>query len=409
MVSSAHTEGAETADLLLGSSCGSPLLVCEFATWLHLIHEADQSGTQGSLDTSKPSEMANQGAQMTSMLLLLGLLGFLGEEPTPILVVNHRREPVSVAFSPDGKILAAGAGYTGIVFWDALTGKEKSRIDGDNVGDNIIFSPDGKILAAARNWRQGKEGGVVQLWEVATGKLRGQLEGDENLIRCAAFSPNGRLLAGHSQWGEERVGAVRVWDLTKEKELLHIPTNSIGHTIAFSPDGKLLAFDVRYTIRLCQAQTGKELLKLEGHQEVATGRGLTSGYLNAVAFSPDGKLLASASCDNTARLWDVATGKAVQVLEGHQGFVNCVAFFPACKTLATGGEDGTIRCWDLNTGRQLSVLQAHGRGKRDDGDERQNVFALCFSPDGNRLASGGQDTTVKVWEVEAILKSRPPQ
>lgn len=346
---------------------------------------------------------------ITATVVLVSLLGFPGDELTPLLTVHHQRDVVSVAFSPDGTMFAAGSGYSGIICWDTATGKEKLRIDGHEVGDNICFSPDGKLLAAARNWQQGREGGVVQLWEVATGKLHGRLEGDENLIRCAAFSPDGKLLAGHSQWEEERPGVVRVWELATQKKLLQIPTNSVGQTIAFSPDGELLAFDLHYTVRLCQARTGKELLKLEGHQEVTTRERTSSGYINAIAFSPDGKLLASASCDSTGRIWDVATGRVLHVLEGHQGFVNCVIFFPDGKTVATGGEDGTIRCWDVATGRQLSQLQAHDICKQqDDRNQPRHVFALALSPDGQRLASGGCDTVVKVWEVERILKFRHP-
>lgn len=345
---------------------------------------------------------------MITLLLLAGVFGFPGDELTPLWVARHERAPWSVAFSPDGTKVAAAAAYSGIVFWDVATGKEGLRIDGFEVGDSICFSPDGKLLSAARNWQQGKEAGVVQLWDVATGKLHGRLEGDENLIRCAAFSPDGKRLAGHSQWGEERMGAVRVWELATGKELLHIPTNSAGHTIAFSPDGQLLAFDVGYTIRLCQARTGKELLKLEGHQNVSTGERMNSGYVNALAFSPDGKLLASASCDSTARIWDVTTGRTLHVLEGHQGFVNCVTFFTDGKTVITGGEDGTIRCWEAATGRQLSELSAHEKSKLDQSDLRKDVFSLSFSPDGRTLASCGRDATVKVWDVERIIKRRQP-
>src|SRR5262245_30712493 len=125
-------------------------------------------------------------------------MALIGGEPIPVLAVNHRAEVASVAFSPDGSLLAAGSGYIGVTLWDAATGKVKYTIDGVDVGDNLVFSPDGKILATTRNWQQGKAGAVVHLWDVATGKPHGQLTGGVDLVRCAAFSPNGKLLAGHS-------------------------------------------------------------------------------------------------------------------------------------------------------------------------------------------------------------------
>lgn len=339
-------------------------------------------------------------------LLLLAVGAPVLDKLAPLLVVNHQAEAVNLVYSPDGKVLAAGASPGGIILWDAQTGKVLRRIEGDHVGDFLAFAPDGKTLATTRNWQQ-RRAGVVYLWETATGKQSGQLKGDDNLIRCVAFSPDGKLLAGHSQWGTTQVGAVRVWELATGKEVLKIPTNSAGHTIAFSPDGKLLAFDVEYTVRVCQVETGKELRKLTGHQNINSKGGTYSGYINALRFSPDGKLLASASCDNMARIWDVATGKSLHVLEGHQGFVNTVAFFPDGKTVATGGEDGTIRLWETANGKQLSEIQAHQTGVRQDGDRRKDVFVLGFSPDGKRLASGGRDTAVKVWDVASLLKVRP--
>jgi WD40 repeat protein len=326
-----------------------------------------------------------------------------GKPPAPRFVVNHQREVVSAEFSPDGRILAAGAGYAGIILWDAASGKEIRRIEGETVGDMLSFSPDGKILAAVRNWQQGKAGGVIQLWDVATGKLGRTIQGDNTLIRCVAFAPDGKLLAAHSQFG-----GVGVWEVASGKEVLRIPTASAGHTVAFSPDGKLLAFDVEYTVRLCEVATGKELFKLAGHQMVIKGGAITSGYVNALAFSPDGKRLATASCDNMTRVWDVATGKALHVLEGHKGFVNAVRFLPDGKLIATGGEDGTIRLWEAATGKQVLAIPAHERSKLQTTDERKDVFALALSPDGKRLASGGRDTAVKVWDVIGLLDRTQP-
>lgn len=180
------------------------------------------------------NSLSGVGTKMQTAVCVLTLLASACsalDEPSPILIVNHKWEAVSVAFSPNGRILAAGSGHNGIILWDAKSGKELRHIDGPHVGDYVVFSPDGKTLASVRNWQQGESAGTVQLWDVATGKLRGQLKSDQNLIRCIAFSPNGKLLATHSQWGTDHVGAVRVWDLAARSELLKIPTNSAGHTI----------------------------------------------------------------------------------------------------------------------------------------------------------------------------------
>jgi WD40 repeat protein len=244
---------------------------------------------------------------------------------------------------------------------------------------------------------------VIQLWDVATGKPARTIQADENLLRCVAFSPDGQLLAVHSQ-----LGNVSLWEAATGKELLRLRTRSVGHTIAFSPDGKLLAFDVEYAVRICEVATGVELFTLKGHQLVIKGGAITAGFINALAFSRDGKRLASASCDNTARIWDVATGELLHVLEGHKGFVNAVRFLPDGKLLATGGEDGTIRLWEVATGKQVLAVAAHEKPKGQTAEARQDVFALALSPDGKRLASGGRDTAVKVWDVVSLLDRIQP-
>ncbi len=166
----------------------------------------------------------------------------------------------------------------------------------------------------------------------------------------------------------------------------YIPSTVLkGHTgyvysVAFSPDGKTLASGSSdRTIRLWDVETGTHLRTLRGH----------TSNVWSVAFSPDGQTLASGSSDRTIRLWDVATGAALHTLRGHTGGVLSIAFSPDGQTLASGSSDRTIRLWDVATGAALHTLRGHTGG----------VYSVAFSPDGQTLASGSLDNTIRLWDV----------
>lgn len=167
-----------------------------------------------------------------------------------------------------------------------------------------------------------------------------------------------------------------------------VPKSLKGHSsdvnsVAFSPDGKTLASGSDdKTIKLWNLASGQEIQTLEGH----------SDWIWTVALSPDGKTLASGSADKTIKLWNIQTRKLIRTLQGHTDGVSSVAFSPDGKILVSGGasKDKTIKLWNLETGKLIRTLEGHSDG----------VSSIAFSPDGKTLASGSWDKTIKLWNLE---------
>jgi RNA polymerase sigma factor (sigma-70 family) len=304
-----------------------------------------------------------------------------------VMLTNPGGQVQSVAFTPDGKLLATAAVDGVLALWDTGTGRQVLKLDGRQ-GERLnsaAFSPDGKVLATGDG--QPGQPGAVRLWDVATGKEVAALRDPADRVRSVAFSPDGRVVAAGSS-----DGTVRLWDVrtAREHDVLRGNLGPVSG-VAFSPDGKRLASAGGEEGR---PGAGPGELKL---WDVTTGKVLAvcrsdGGTVTGVAFSPDGRVLATSGAAGAVRLWDAATGKELRRLVGLTGSVQRVVFSPDGKVLASGGSDGTVRLWDVATGKEVSTISAPPRGF---------VGALAFSPDGRLLAVGGalgDRGYVVIWE-----------
>ena len=294
---------------------------------------------------------------------------------------SHTGDILSVDFSPDGALLAAGGcvayyefcikGET--VVWNVETGERYGPVLGGHTDDvwSVAFSPDGRLLAT------GAADKLVRLWNVATGEPATEPLVDHNQIRGVAFSPDGKILASAGEGT-----AIRLWDVAKLQETMprHIDTMLVRAmpmgALALNPDKTIAATSNWFT---------GEILRWDLATGAPIGEPIPAhaGPSTALTFSPDGKLLASGGYDAVVGLWDVETGKpVVPPMTGHTSIVYTVEFSLRGDILVSASDDGTLRLWDVATGKPAGPNQ----GILD----QQNgiIFDVAFSPDGSRLAFG---------------------
>ncbi|HYV39270.1 MAG TPA: WD40 repeat domain-containing protein [Gemmataceae bacterium] len=265
-----------------------------------------------------------------------------------------------LAFSPDGKSIAAGSADGAVRIWDAAEGKKKIATLKPNP-DGVIalaYKPDGKMLAAVG---PSTTSATVLLWDLATGIVIQKIETRQSGLPCIAFGPDGKTLASASIVIPAGGNSIKLWEIPTGNHIATIPdAQKFGvKCIAFAPDGKTLAssgIDFSETkpaknppppkldsqwhdgeIKLWNVMTLKHTATFKGHTQT----------VNSIAISPDGKLLASGSKDKTVKLWDMATGTCIATLSGHTEAVLTVAISPDGKMLASGSGDKTIKLWDV--------------------------------------------------------------
>jgi WD40 repeat protein len=284
----------------------------------------------------------------------------------------------TVAFTPDSKRLVIGCGP--VFLCDAATGKTLRRFDGPERGyvSDLDISRDGALLATAGSNH------LITLWVLATGKRLREMSAPMHYAQAVAFAPDGKTVVSGCM-----NQTLRWWEIETGKELRLLKTEGQEvHRIAFSPDGKTMATAGRSSTErgkaLClwDVATGQQRW-LPGHAKDLWNEGGVIG----IAFSRDGKLLASAGADHTVRVWDVAAAREVHCFKGHTAVACGVAFDVDGKRLFSVGHDANGgRVWDLATGKELFQLAEPGTP----------MNSVALSPDGKTLATGG--FVVRLWD-----------
>ncbi len=355
-------------------------------------------------------EAYRMGADTTALRFLLAQAA-LEVERKQVTLEGHEDQVYRAKFSPNGsRVLTASRDKTAKI-WDAATGEPLVSLEGHTHAVRMAsFDRTGTRVVTA------SYGETAQLWDVASGRRLESLEGHTNAVHSASFDPTGTRVVTASY-----DKTARVWHAATGK-LLALFDGHTDHVNAasFSPDGALvLTASEDGAAKIWEATTGKLVASLEGHEDrvdsasfspdgervvtiayksVKVWQDLTtpplsleghSGIVRCASFSPDSTRIVTAGSEETAKVWDAATGELLFKLGGHTREIQGASFSPNGEYVVTASEDGTAKIWFSRTGGLLASLAGHS----------DTVWSASFSPDGARIVTASEDGTAKLWDV----------